>query len=1202
MKIREWFERLISCKQAVGLTEADYGFVDLTPVDNADPDCSYSKALEFALSNDQIKNIALTGPYGSGKSSIIKTFETNNLGKYKFLNISLASFKADHETNIDDVSQNRLIERSILQQMLYGADSNKLLYSRFKKISPPTDPFSKSLALVALGVMSYILWRNKNVLFNPDFHTISWWGLFGLGFIVCFLTAFFISKLYKASTGISFEKISLTNAEIKTGNQSEDSILNRHLDEIIYFFQVTDYDAVVIEDLDRFENPEIFVKLREINKLINDNDQTGGNIKFLYALKDDMFVHKSRAKFFDFIIPVVPIINRSNSLEMMQKRLKNLPYEIVVNPQFLRGVSLHVDDLRLIHNTFNEFLIYYDRLKSSSLEETKLLAMMIYKNVYPNDFEKLHHGRGVFFTICRNKSTHLQEARKYLNNRIEELRGKLEQSDDEASRSVRELIDIYVGYIVSHVSGQAVVGIVCGTQHVLFNQLVAFEKFESLLSETDIKLATHQQSHPSRQISIGKSFEQIENEINPGETFLSRKKNTENKSSENRDRVQKEINELRKEIEKLPQKRLSQLIQDSEVEFDELLLTEDFQNGGVLEYLVKNGYLDDSYQLYISNFHEGRLTKHDRDFLIAIHNFHQPEINQQIDTPKEVCADMKPEDFGHKYVLNVHLMDYLLNGHPENDKRIEAAMQYISENYYQSEEFLEAYFISGKSLSSLVTALCEVWPDFAVDIVDTKNAPEIISYILRFVDEESVAERMNRKQILSDYLAEQGDLIFTSNVLAPDKYDVLKKLCVRFRLLSSMAVNESLIDYVHENNLYAITSENVNYILQKYTDKLVSDDAKMVEANYTLICAQGSDSLKEYIDDNLADYIDKVFLTLPDNSQESETAIKSLINSEKIEKHHKEKIISKQEYIFETLEGVPEELWGYVFETEKVVACWKNISEYFDSESSDSSLILGFIQSPDNFETLSKQKISNKELGESESEAISDFLLSNNEIDDSNYCKLIKCIPWVYYCFPSDVSSDKLLCLAREKRVILTKESFESAVQDNSLTAILIEKNFDDYLADIEAYPIDDDTREILLSGELSQEHKIKICHDVSVSGALDSKTLLSLMAKVLSPSNVDCSKIDTRVLSEVIINSKIVDDSIRLLIKCIPTWDESLVKGALSRLVKPYSEIAIHGKRPKLDKNDLNTQLSERLKEYGFISSVKEEKGGIRINTRMSS
>jgi predicted AAA+ superfamily ATPase len=56
-------------------------FVDLAPTDKADEAGVYSAALAEATSNPRVMNIALTGPYGSGKSSIIKSF----LKRYKRL-------------------------------------------------------------------------------------------------------------------------------------------------------------------------------------------------------------------------------------------------------------------------------------------------------------------------------------------------------------------------------------------------------------------------------------------------------------------------------------------------------------------------------------------------------------------------------------------------------------------------------------------------------------------------------------------------------------------------------------------------------------------------------------------------------------------------------------------------------------------------------------------------------------------------------------------------------------------------------------------------------------------------------------------------------------------------------------------------------------------------------------------------------------
>ena len=122
------------------------GYIALTPVDCAEEKDNYFRALKFAINSEQICNIAITGPYGSGKTSIIKSFEKDN--QYKFLNISLASFKEETENQIAD----NLIERSILQQMLYGADSSKLPYSRFKRITVPDKSLIKSVFFVLWAV------------------------------------------------------------------------------------------------------------------------------------------------------------------------------------------------------------------------------------------------------------------------------------------------------------------------------------------------------------------------------------------------------------------------------------------------------------------------------------------------------------------------------------------------------------------------------------------------------------------------------------------------------------------------------------------------------------------------------------------------------------------------------------------------------------------------------------------------------------------------------------------------------------------------------------------------------------------------------------------------------------------------------------------------------------------------------------------
>jgi len=1167
-------------------------FTNLTPTDDADPDGSYSKALSFAFEDPRIKNIAITGPYGSGKSSIIRTYEKNST--YKFLNISLASFKEDN--NSIDTS---LIERSILQQMLYGADANKLPYSRFKRISTPTWPLVKAMFLVLWPIILFFLYQYRNELLNIESFSLTWFFLILLIEFSVLFPVILVSNIYKASFGLSLKKFSLKNAEIETGELPENSILNRHLDEIIYFFQVTDYDVVVIEDLDRFGDPEIFVKLREINKLINDNKKACKQVKFLYALKDDMFAHKHRAKFFDFIIPVVPVINSSNSLEKMQERLKEHDFAIKVDTQFLREVSLYLDDMRLIHNIFNEFVIYYQRLKSESLDVTKLLAMMIYKNVYPSDFEGLHHGNGAFFEICKKRVEYLQKSKEQLKGQQEEIRTLIKLANNEEARNIRGLIDTYVGHIAMHVTtNQPVVGIICDNQYIALSALTTLDQFTRLLSEKNIQIATQPQ-HNYYRVPINKSFSDIEEEINPGETFLSRKKNIENSTETNKIKLQNEIQRIEKKITELSQLQLYQLLQIDDLGLDGLIKRCEIIDSELLVFLVKEGYLDDNYYFYISNFHEGRLSKNDRDYLLTIRNFKQPDPNQKIDTPKEVSADMREEDFGHKYVLNVTLIDYLLETNDSSSRRIKSAIGYISKKIESADEFFTAYFFAGKNLDKLINHLCREWPNIALAAISSKHEAELISYILRFVDAEHVSENMNLDNLLTEYLSQQGYLVFASDLQSPDNYNVLKALDVRFHDLISFEKNKTVLEFAHAECLYAITATNVNFILETFS---ASENIEAEKENYTSILSAGSKYLKRYIEENLPNYIEKVFLTLPNNIEESGATIKVIINNEMIDDDLSKKIISKQDNVFDAFDGVPENLWCHLLLEEKVVISWANISKYLKSDGFDESVVTKLLNRQNIVEPLSTSNISIEDLGEVDSKSLSNFIFYNNEISDSGYCKMIKLLPYQYHNFPAEISPEKIKCLANEKKVILTEDSFNFADNDEKLMATLICNNFNTYVKQQEIYSINDDVRELLLLSEINNEHKVAVCLGVTSQGAIESEQLSQLIASVLVANDVDCSEIDDAVLSSAIGNAQNVSDSIRLIMKCLTKWEQIKVMGVIADLPKPFSEISVYGKRPKIDNNKVNLAFTKLLEEKGYISSMKEKGDSVIINTFKSS
>lgn len=95
----------------------------------------YFEALDFAFSQADVKNIAVTGPYGSGKSTVIESFLSLHK-KIPAVNVSLAGFNI---AGIEEKHDPREVELSILQQILYKVDRDTVPDSRIDRIQDRND-------------------------------------------------------------------------------------------------------------------------------------------------------------------------------------------------------------------------------------------------------------------------------------------------------------------------------------------------------------------------------------------------------------------------------------------------------------------------------------------------------------------------------------------------------------------------------------------------------------------------------------------------------------------------------------------------------------------------------------------------------------------------------------------------------------------------------------------------------------------------------------------------------------------------------------------------------------------------------------------------------------------------------------------------------------------------------------------------------
>ena len=363
-----------------------FEYRDLAPIDNIENGDKYIEALNWAFQNKKVKNIALTGPYGAGKSSVIETFlaqddKKNNKGfpfrantiRKKSLKISMATFfKGKALENAESGEKIEVdadeVEKGILKQLFYKVEPGKIPQSRYRKIhkiklSPVMVHIFGAMTLITF--LSAIFAPEKyntfvqainNFLSIESAPNIKTYSFMGILFLV---TAGVIAYLYRTVISrFRIKEVKLpSDTTIQSGREESDSVFNKNLDEIMYFFEATGYRIVFFEDLDRLDNPKIFVHLRELNNLLNNDDAIKGKpIVFVYAVRDDIFSKEDRTKFFDFIIPISPVINETNSGEILLQRLqeaKRKGIEHNISQEFVLDVSPYISDMRVLQNIYN---------------------------------------------------------------------------------------------------------------------------------------------------------------------------------------------------------------------------------------------------------------------------------------------------------------------------------------------------------------------------------------------------------------------------------------------------------------------------------------------------------------------------------------------------------------------------------------------------------------------------------------------------------------------------------------------------------------------------------------------------------------------------------------------------------------------------------------------------------------------------------
>lgn len=1214
----------------------------LSPLDKKDDPRikKYLRHLKNAIDNKEIKNLALSGVYGSGKSTIIKSFKSQ-YPDYQVLNISLASF---NETN-DYATFKDQIQLNILQQIIYSQKAEKLPESRISRISElnvwELKNWIKVSAFLLLIISAYLLLNFYSYQLNPnnwsiaDNFNFSCFALVVLSLVSMSVIGQIFIELLK---NLRINKISLKDAEF--GNKADNKdLLNKHIDEILYFFDKIPIDIVVIEDLDRFNTTEIYRTLREVNFILNTylnniNISNPRKVTFLYAIKDDLFLDElDRTKFFDLIIPAIPFVNYSNSKNVLNEKLDKIFVEekkiIKPSKEFIDTVSSFITDNRTLLNIINEFIIYKEqqKLENEELNPEKLLALIIYKNLRPKDFSRLHLSKSNIDLMFLNKGKLIEKSIGDLGKKIDLIAEKIEKINKINAQNIRDLNTIYVYNIKEDIQDSNAKGLIFNSEQTSFKVII--EKALDLNEFYD-KDITYYTSYGSG-YSTGKKLNSIDIKIKDysySEKFdliLNRNQRIIEKEDEIKKYRHGQIDLYNWSLKQIfENKNLSK--EELKKEFDTFYVESEIQendkiyNDALLMFLLLNGYVDEHYKEYISIFQKGGLNETDQEFKINIISIiSEPKpYNYGLTNLDDIINELPLNYFKNDRILNTDLVNHITLFKFNYKDKFQALLDTIAIwNTKRIRIFLSSYIYDGSQTKQFIIELARSWDKFwhTIDkdphfIEDDKKQ---IAYILLSVADDDTLLYINRNNELSSYVAndinilsyfnEQNALDRIRNVLSE------KVLNVKFKMV--LALNDkfnTVFDIIYENNSYEITYNNLATIIQHKLD-INFNLKKFNESNLTYIYENKFDEVINYLEsENYNSYIKNTYLKLENDQNEDYVYVLKVLNNEGLETDNADSFLKKQvNKVLDIDDLVTLGMYDLAMKNNKVVANWENIYQYYyQKDNLFNEILTDFLNQKDNYLQINLDPKINISVEKDIQDEFILKLLSNDKLTIDSYKIFAEIFSREFTITEKFdykiINRDKIETLIEYNFIPIIEYNFEAlkAVYPGLQIKLLI-KDWTDYLGFTKNKELEiEDIILVLQDPNLKEEYKLYIINNqISEDDLLDDKLAFQVSNLLLNIN--DTSKNVSSNLSfhklETIMTHKLENDiKVRLINLMASKLTKTDILNLKNLMQKPYKDIQPRSQLV-FDNNEINWEFIKILQAKKIAGEARaNNKNKIRV------
>lgn len=848
--------------------------------------------------------------------------------------------------------------------------------------------------------------------------------------------------------------------------------------------------------MDRFNSNVIFERLREVNNLVNVHkynkfkdkkrhkminkifrrkEKQYKPLRFFYLLRDDVFVTKDRTKFFDYIIPIVPVLDGTNSYDQFIRYLKQGNIFEKFDSTFLQRLALYIDDMRVLKNVYNEFLVYMYRLNNTDLNWNKMLAIIVYKNIFPRDFCNLQLGKGYVHELFEQKENLSKETIGKLEEEKQLIQEKITYINKENLTDVQELNDAYEAKYKRL------------PRDSWYNQLTQESRKEKdkLEKEKEKRIEVIDDRNKGMMTELEVELQDIEQRISATKTKLL----SELITRDNTDSIFmiKSINPIGEEN------------QYNEIKGSDYL--------ELLKFLISNGYIDETHNDYMTYFYEDSLSAHDKMFLRRITDKKGSDYEYSLKDVEKVLSSpvLRVVDFYEEETLNFNLLKGLLvnQENPKYQKYLSALIKQMKDN--KDTEFISKFYDSTQFDKTFIIKLNEQWTDFFSYIAVNKILPlkQIRGFSLDslcLLDENKIQD-INVEGCLTDYISNQSDYL---NIQNPDVAKIISQFCilgVKLKKIEIDTANKDLIVGVYENNLYELTFENIKLMIKSMYGEY--DSYNIEHRNYTVIQGKSESPLAKYIAENINRYANEYLKNCNGYIEDSEDVAIKFINDENVLGDIQEKYVNVLKTVISDISVIQnKKLWNEMLDKRIIKKTVPNIIHYYTEYCCDSQLIK-FINECD--AGMDYSHIENEFGGEIAREFF-DSVAVNNEIKTSRYQEILCNMGYGYDVYDAyDISDDKMEVLIKKDVIEMNNVGLEYIRNHyKKYTALYIDENIEAYLRIITSDNFSYEEALHILGMEIGDEEKIDLLGLTTEPISVVGKGYSSSLIKYILDNNFD--------------------------------------------------------------------------------------------------